>query len=207
MSAKTDKMYFENLISAATQSCKAAEYLLTILNDYRYEGMKSMLENMHEIEHSGDIIKHEMTNALAKAFVTPVDREDLAAISQNIDDVTDCIEEVLQYFYMYKITAIMPEAIEFAKLIKACCERMKIMVCEFINFKKPGKLHNQIIELSHMEEECDRLYIEATMMLNERCDNALEIISWREIYNHLENCADACEHVGDVIDMVVMKNS
>ncbi len=207
MATKSDKMYFENLIAAAEQSCKAAEYLVARLNDYKVEGMKETLDEMHEYEHAGDMLKHQMNNSLAKAFVTPVDREDLAAISQNIDDVTDSIEEVLQYFYMYRITTIMPEAIEFGKRILSCCQKMKEMLSEFVNFKKPAKLHSLIVELNNMEEECDELYIRATMLLNDRCDNALEIISWREIYNHFENCADACEHVGDCIDMVVMKNS
>lgn len=207
MSAKTDRMYFDNLVSAAEKACLASEYLVKILTDYNYENMKEMLATMHEYEHSADIIKHEMENALAKAFVTPVDREDLAAVSHNIDDVADSIEEVLQCFYMYRIKNVTPEAIEFAKKITECCKLMKTMLGEFMNFKKPEKLHNMIIDLNHMEEECDVLYMDATMALSDRFTDALDIISWREIYNRMENCADACEHVGDGVDMVVMKNS
>ena len=205
--AKADRLYFENLVASAECSCKAADYLVECLSDYRYDGLMDMLKSMHEHEHAGDNKKHEMSSALAKAFVTPVDREDLALISQNIDDVTDSIEEVLQAFYMYRIQSVVPEAVEFAQRITDCCNLMKEMLVEFINFKKPQKLQEMIIELSHREEICDALYINATMLLPERCDNALDIISWREIYNRLENCADACEHVGDCVDMVVMKNS
>ena len=205
--AKADKLYFENLVSAANYSCAAAEYLVECLTNYQSDNLKDMLTAMHQQEHAGDAKKHEMSAALAKAFVTPVDREDLALISQNIDEVTDCIEEVLQVFYMYKIQSIVPEAVDFARKITDCCQLMKEMLVEFVNFKKPKKLHEMIIELSHKEEECDRLYIEATMLLNDRCDNVLDVINWREIYNKMENCADACEHVGDCVETVVMKNS
>ena len=205
--AKADRLYFENLVDSAQCACKAADYLVQCLSDYQQEKLRQMLESMHEHEHAGDNKKHEMSAALAKAFVTPVDREDLALISQNIDDVTDSIEEVLQAFYMYRIPAVVPEAVEFAQRITECCSLMKDMLVEFVNFKKPQKLHDMIIELSHREEVCDALYINATMLLPERCENVLDIISWREIYNRLENCADACEHVGDCVDMVVMKNS
>lgn len=205
--AKADRLYFENLVASAQCACKAADYLVECLSNYRPETLMDMLQSMHEHEHAGDNKKHEMSAALAKAFVTPVDREDLALISQNIDDVTDSIEEVLQAFYMYRIQTVVPEAVEFAQRICECCDLMKDMLVEFVNFKKPQKLHEMIIELSHREEVCDALYINATMLLNERCDNMLDIISWREIYNRLENCADACEHVGDCVDMVVMKNS
>lgn len=205
--AKADRMYFENLVNAAECACKAAEYLVECMTQYQTEDIKTMLSAMHELEHAGDTKKHEMEAALAKAFVTPVDREDLALISQNIDEVTDSIEEVLQAFYMYRIKVITPEAVEFAKKLAECCKLMKQMLGEFVNFKKPDKLHKLVIDLNHMEEECDVLYIESTMMLEERCENALEVISWREIYNRMENCADACEHIGDSVDMVVMKNS
>jgi len=205
--AKSDRLYFENLVAAAECACKAADYLVACMTEFDTKEIKNMLKSMHEIEHMGDTKKHEMEAALAKAFVTPIDREDLALISQNIDEVTDSIEEVLQGFYMYRIKTITPEAIAFAQKISSCCRMMKDMLGEFSNFKKPEKLHKLVVELNHMEEECDVLYIESTMLLEERCENTLEVISWREIYNRMENCADGCEHIGDSVDMVVMKNS
>ncbi len=207
MAAKADKFYFENLSQAAECACTAANYLSECLDGFDHEIMMDMLRTMHEYEHNADIKKHEMSRALAKAFVTPIDREDLALISQNIDDVTDSIEEVLQGFYMYKLNAVTPEAVTFARKITKCCSLMKDMLEEFVNFKKPEKLHKLVIELNGVEEECDALYIDANRMLDERCQNPLDIISWRELYNRLENCADACEHVGDCVEMVVMKNT
>lgn len=205
--AKADLYYFENLKEAAGCSCNAANCLVECLGNFANEDLKTMMSKVHEHEHMGDMKKHEMTAALARAFVTPVDREDLALISQNIDDVTDCIEEVLQAFYMYNIKEITPEAIKFTTKIAECCRLMHDMLAEFANFKKPEKLHKMIIELNRVEEECDTLYMDATMLLDTRFENALDIISWREIYVKMENCADACEHVGDCVDLVVMKNS
>lgn len=205
--AKADRMYFDNLISAADYACAAADYLVSCLKNYHADSLKEMLEKMHEYEHGGDLKKHEMSAALAKAFVTPVDREDLALVSQNIDEVTDHIEEVLQAFYMYRVSTVTPEAVSFAEQIVKCCTQMKQMLGEFTNFKKPAKLHEMIVELSHLEEECDVLFIESTRTLNEHFENTLDIISWRKIYSRMESCADACEHVGDCVDMVVMKNS
>ncbi|MBQ7796839.1 MAG: DUF47 domain-containing protein, partial [Lachnospiraceae bacterium] len=192
---------------AATCCCQAANYLEECLNHYDYNNIKQMLEKMHRLEHDADTKKHEMTAALAKAFVTPLDREDLAVISQNIDEVADCIEEVLQRFYVDQIKTVTPEALEFAKRIVKCCDLMKNMLTELANFKKPQKLHEMIIELSHMEETCDDLYLEATLKVRDHCSDVLDIISWREIYDHMEDCADACEHVGDSIELIVMKNT
>lgn len=207
MASKADQFYFDNFIGAANCCCQAARYLEECLKNYDYRNMKQMLEKMHRFEHDADTKKHEMSAALAKAFVTPIDREDLAVISQNIDEVADYIEEVLQRFYVDRIKRVTPESIAFAGQIVACCELMKQMLTELSNFKKPQKLYQMIVDLNHMEEVCDELYLQATLQVREQYKDVLDIISWREIYDHMESCADACEHVGDSIEMIVMKNT
>ncbi len=207
MGKKTDKFYFENFIAAGECSKKASQYLADYMANYDPETIKEHLVNIHEIEHTGDSNRHEMSSALAKAFVTPVDREDLALISDNIDTVTDSIEEVMQRLYVDRIKTILPEAIAFSGKIVECCELMTAMLGEFENFKKPAKLHDMIIQLGSKEEECDELYLKSILAIYDHCTDPLEIIFWREIFDSLEKCADACEHVGDCIETVVMKNT
>lgn len=166
-----------------------------------------MIATMHEYENDADKCKHAMSEALAKAFVTPMDREDMAQISTDIDEVADCIEEVLQRFYMNRIETVTEEAKLFASKLVECCQLMKDMLQEVPSFKKGKKLKAMVIELSHKEEACDRLYLEATYKTRDISDDVLTVISWREIYDKLEKCADACEHVGDCVETIVMKNT
>ena len=205
--AKGDKFYYDTLLASAVCSREAANYLVTCLENYDTAQLQAMLNHMHEIEHKADTKKHDMDAKLAKAFVTPIEREDLAQISANIDEVADFIEEVLQRIYVNRIQSIMPEAVEFAGKIVECCQQMTDMLSELPNFKKPKKLHEMIINLSHKEEECDQLYLEATLKAADFSTDVLTVIFWREIFDKLEKCADACEHVGDSIETIVMKNS
>ena len=205
--AKADRFYFENFIQAADCCGKAAVYLQECLTNYDYANIKSMLENMHALEHQADGVKHEMSAALAKAFVTPLEREDMAQISANIDEVADFIEEVLQRIYVNRIQTVMPEAIQFAGMVVECCNMMKEMLAELPNFKKPKKLHEMIIALSHKEEECDQLYLKATLNAADFSTDPLTVMFWRDIYDRLEKCAEACEHVGASIETIVMKNN
>lgn len=204
--AKADRYYYENFVAAADCCCDAAKYLKECLANYDYSRIHEMLETMHSYEHKADEKKHEMSAALAKAFVTPLDREDLALISQHIDDVADCIEEVVQRLYIDSIKTVMPEAVEFADKIVDCCELMKEILGELENFKRPKKLHEMNIQLSHMEEECDQLYLKGSHEATKNEDIRM-VLFWREIFDHLEMCADACEHVSDCVETVVMKNT
>ena len=112
--AKGDKFYFENFKETTALALDAAKYLVECLENYTPESIEENLQKMHEIENNADKKKHEMNEALAKAFVTPVDREDLAMLSQNLDQVPDSIEEVLQKFYIFNIKGVPFSAIDFA---------------------------------------------------------------------------------------------
>ena len=206
--AKSDKFYFDNFAASAALSKEAASYLAGCLENYEPEKLEQMLKEMHTIEHSADMKKHEMSAALAKAFVTPVDREDLDMLSHQLDDVTDKIEEVLQIFYINNVRAVRPAAVEFAKEIVRACELLCELMGEFENFKRSKKIQQMIIQLNDVEEECDKLYLTSMreLAVNPGAD-VLEIIALRDVYECLEACADACEHVSECVGSVIMKNT
>lgn len=78
---------------------------------------------------------------------------------------------------------------------------------EFADFRKSKTLHGLIIEINALEEEGDRLFIDSMRRLHAEVTDPIEIIAWREIYAYLEKCCDACEHVADVVESVIMKNT
>ena len=205
--AKSDKFYFENFEASAALSKEAANYLVACLENYDPGNLENMLKQMHEIEHRADVKKHEMSAALAKAFVTPVDREDLDMLSHQLDDVTDKIEEVLQMFYIDNVQQIQPAAIEFARKIVKACELLHALMGEFENFKRSKKIRDLIIALNDAEEECDKLYLTSMRSLHTAENDVLSIIAWRDIYDCLEACADACEHASECVGSVIMKNT
>lgn len=205
--AKGDKFYFENFAASTELSKKAALYLVECLENYDPEKIEDMLKNMHEIEHTADKKKHEMNEALIKAFVTPVDREDLAMLSHNLDSVTDRIEEVLQKLYIYNIQTVEPHIVEFARKIVKSCELLCELIAEFENFKRSKKIRSIIIAMNDVEEECDNLYLTSMRAITKNPADAYTAISFCKIYDCFEACADACEHASECVDTVIMKNS
>ena len=205
--AKGDKFYFENFAASTALSKKAALYLVECLENYNPDNIEKMLKEMHEIEHSADMKKHEMNKTLARAFVTPVDREDLDMLSHNLDQVTDKIEEVLQKFYIYNIKEVEPAAIDFAKKLVKSCELLCELMGEFENFKRSKKIQSLIIALNDVEEECDSLYLTSIHELTKDQSDVFKVISFVKIFDCFESCADACEHVSECVGAVIMKNT
>ena len=57
------------------------------------------------LEHQGDGITHEMEEALAKTFVTPIDCEDLHQLSTELDDILDLANGAIRAAALYGVQA------------------------------------------------------------------------------------------------------
>ena len=177
------------------------------LNDFHVDTLQAKLDALHEIEHGADQKKHEMMGVLVKAFITPIEREDIILLSQRIDEVTDKIEDVMIRVYINNVQTIRQDAVEFSKVIIRCCETLKKMMEEFADFKKSKEIYQSIVDINALEEEGDRLFIQSMRRLHTEVTDPIEVIAWREIFMYLEKCCDACEHVADAVESVIMKNS
>lgn len=207
MAKKNDEFFFHNFVECAEYSYQAAKMLKESLVEFDPHKIKKQLEVLHFIEHSADQKKHEMKAVLVKAFITPIEREDIMMLSQNIDDVTDCIEDVLLMVYVNNVQQIRQDAIPFIDLIIQCCQMLVDTLSEFSDFKKSKTLNEKLININSLEEEADKLFISSMRELHTDNTDVREVIAWREIYNYLEKCTDACEHVADVIEEILLKNS
>ena len=206
MGSKQNSFYFDNFIACADYSRKAAQLLDKGMRQFDPAQIGDMIEEMHEVEHAGDEKKHELLNVLAKAFITPIEREDIILLGQNIDEVTDKIEDVLLRMYCNNIKSVRPDALELVAVVIECCNELKEMLEEFPRFKNSKKLHEKIVNINTLEEKADQLFISSMRNLHTTCDDPVMIIVWREIYIYLEKCVDACEHVADTVESVIMKN-
>ncbi len=187
---------------------KAASFLSDTMNDYNIEFLSSgTLDEMHEIEHSADIKLQELTSKLAREFITPIERQDILAIAQRIDDVTDAIEDVLMRLYMYNIRELRNEAFEFVGVIMASTEVLMKIIAEFANFRRSNDIRAYIIKLNALEEEGDAIYMRAIRRLYLEEQDPIAVIAWTEIFRRLEGCCDDFEDVSQEIEYVLMKNT
>ncbi len=207
MAKKQDTYYFDTFIACVDCACQAAQVLDAALKNYHPEDLKTRLDAVHKAEHAADMHKHELMNTLAKAFITPIEREDIILLSQNIDDMVDKIEDVLMRLYCNNVRSIRPDALPIAQLLVRCCSEVKGLMAEFPNFKRSKTLGERIVAINAIEEEADNLFIKALRTLHTTSTDPLEIISWHEVYSYLEKCIDACEHVSDTVETVIMKNT
>ncbi|HOB36352.1 MAG TPA: DUF47 family protein [Candidatus Avimonas sp.] len=207
MARRKEFDYFGMFIRAAEYSAQAADMLHKVMEEYDPDSLKDRMKEMHAVEHAADIAKHEMNRALARAFITPIEREDIMLLTQELDDVTDLIEDVLLRLYMFNVLSVREEALDFSTMIYRCCEAMEEMMREFRNFRKSGLISEKIVEINRLEEEADALYTKAVRRLYLSSKDPVELMVWSEIFDRMERCCDTCEHVANLVESIIMKNT
>lgn len=207
MSKKVDAFYFNSFAQGAETACEAAELLRTSIEDFHPDEMTAVLMKMHDIENAGDKQKHVVMSRLVREFIAPIEREDIIKICENIDNVTDSIEDVLIKFYTNNVQIVREGCVAFAELVAACCRAVKELMDEFPNFRKSQKLKKIIVEINRLEEEGDKLYLDSLRALHTSKEDMMTILIWREIFECLERCCDACEDVADVVEGIAIGNT
>lgn len=207
MARKKDSFYFDSFVECAKLSSQAARLLADIMRSYDPDAIKQHIDEMHAIEQAADEHKHEVLDALVTAFVTPIEREDIAALSDYLDTVVDRIEGVLLRLYFDNIRTIRPDALPLVEKIERACDEMGTLLAELPQFKRSKTLREHVIAINSIEEEADSLYIEAMRTLHTSCEDPMEVFTWHEVYTFLEYCVDSVEHVADTVSSIVMKNS
>jgi len=208
MKKQRSNEYFEGFVSGMESACKAAEYLENLVEHFDSERLAEQIDEIHVIEHEADINKHKLMQKLAKEFITPIEREDIILLLQQIDNVTDFIEDVVRKMFMYNTKSMRAEALEFAAIIKQCCYESRDALKELPGFQKNSeRLEQAIVKVNDYEEQGDRLYCAAMRRLY--CENAeaQDRITWTKLFDWMEACCDACEDVMESVELVVMKNS
>ncbi len=164
-------------------------------------------KQVRDIEHEADVIAHALYDAIDRSFVTPIDREDLHALTSAIDDVLDQMEECAGIIVIYRLTAMTGE---MKSMIRVACEAAKevgVCVATLLDTPKQADLPERFVRVHALENEGDLHYRLAIGKLFAGTTDAIDVIREKEVLDALENAIDACDDVCDVIRSVLVKNS
>jgi hypothetical protein len=200
--APRDRVYFELFEEAARNVMRAAELLVDLLAGYPES--RPLAQDIRDCEHEGDRITHDILDRLNHTFVTPIDREDILALTSALDDIADYAEEVADYLGLYKIEAPMDQAIRLAEVLAAATAQIAEAMPQLRGF---NDISAQMVEINRLENDGDRITREAIASLFLGGIDPMVVIRWKDLFERLEDAIDATEHVSNILAGIVIKNS
>jgi uncharacterized protein len=196
--------FFEIFDRAALNLTKAATLLVSLMENF--DNLEARAKEIYEVEQEGDILTHEIMKKLHKTFITPIDREDIYALASRMDDVLDLIWGAVDRLSIFKIKAPTQDALNISKDLLKTTEAMHKAIHK-LKDKNYAHVQDYCIEINRLENIIDRDFRDALAKLFEEEKDPVLIIKWKEIYEHLEDCADKCEDVANIIEGIVLKHA
>ncbi|MBI2913651.1 MAG: DUF47 domain-containing protein [Chloroflexi bacterium] len=196
---------FYDLFEEISRKLVAAAEVLTDLLEH-FENVEMKTARMKDLEHEADNITHEIYRQVHQTFVTPLDREDIAALAQRMDDVMDFMEGATTAIRIYGIQEPTPAARALADLIRLQCVQLERAISALRHRGRLKGILDQLKEVNRLENEADTLFLNATADLFHGEMSSVDIIKWRDIYDQLESATDSAEQVTFVLEAIVLKH-
>jgi predicted phosphate transport protein (TIGR00153 family) len=161
---------------------------------------------VEKLEHEGDRLSHAMEDALAKTFVTPIDREDLHSLSSQLDDILDLANGAIRAASLFGVERPSPAMAKLMEVLVACTSTVKdaVPLLRKHRYAEIGQARRLIEKL---EKDADAIYRDAVRALFQ--DDAVgpkELLREKQVLEDLENAIDHCERVGDTLANLAVKH-
>ena len=197
-----DREFFDLFEEAARNVVHGADLLDQMLA--HYPDRSDLARDIVICEQEGDRIAHDIHHKLNSTFVTPIDREDILELTSDLDDIIDLIDEVADYLGLYKIEAPMEQSQRMAHILLQATRQIAEAMPRLRTF---SDMTHYTVEVNRLENDGDRIVREALAALFDNGIDPMVVIRWKDIYERLENAIDACEHVANTLEGIVIKNS
>lgn len=191
----------ELLIKQADYAVEASEMLLKYLE----KPGEKYYDRSRQIEKDADEVRRILVDELNRTFVTPMDREDIHALSRNLDDVVDYAYTTTEEMEML---AIEPNdySKRMASLLRDAAVELHLGMLRLNDHPSVANEHAQ--RAKALENRVERVYREAIADLFRQpqdLNDVVEILKLREVYRHMSNAADRGDEVANHLSDVVVK--
>jgi uncharacterized protein len=188
-----DKKFFEYFTLQAGNIQLASQKLRSAFCPGKVS-IEQARKEIRQIEHENDQIVHSIYDRLNTSFITPIDSNDILALSSGYDTIIDYIYTTINRFYLYKIPAADRPMERFTEIVERCAVEIVKLTADFKGLKKTAAT-GSAEEIDRLENEADELLNESVAALFEKDLEALEVMKLKEIYEFLEEITDKFEDV------------
>lgn len=199
-----DDKFFNLLEASAEQACHSVDALVDLLKKSEKE---RNLTDFIQARRKGKQITEELSVALCKTFVTPLEREDIEALSTALYKIPKTVEKFSERLLVSQ-QQIQGECFDQqVKLLHQSAETIAKMVKALRQKPTLQSIKDQNDRLQYLEGEADELMLTLLKDLYSGKYEALHVVILRHLFELLERVIDRCRDAGNVVFHIVLKNS
>ena len=164
-------------------------------------------QQIHTLEHQADDVSHAIIDQLNKTFITPFDREDIYALTKELDNIVDMFNAIVNRLKIYKLPGGNEKLMEFAAIIELSVLSVASAVKGLHAHKDRKAVLAACVEVNRLENVGDGMRDVFLVNLFDSVRDPIALIKWKEIYENAETILDICEDVVHVVESIIVKQA
>ena len=205
-------MYFNLLVAHADRLVAGANATLRLISGLGQQNTltATLIEEVYANEASADKIKADLIRLLYESFTTPINRDQLHTLINDLDRVLDDLQHCANAIASYNIGETTAEARAMASLSADACMRLNRAVIALSDTNRDHETIDLCKKIDRIDAEADKLLQKAIKKIfdEEGDDDAVwRAIKMRELYSLLETVLDSCKRAAKTIEEILIEHS
>jgi uncharacterized protein Yka (UPF0111/DUF47 family) len=202
-----DTKFYDLLEASAQQADTSVHHLVDLLAKLDTKASAPNLTAFAESRREDKRITQELTEALTKTFITPLEREDIQELAASLYKIPKTVEKIGERILICPQDLPIPSFAKQVQLLDQAAEVVLAMVKQLRKGMNVGTAREMNARLQNIEGEADNLELELLRDLYQGDYDPKHIIFLRDLYELLEKVIDRCRDAGNVILQVVLKHT
>lgn len=199
-----DDKFFQLMEGSAEEARASIEALGKMLK--HPDGARS-LDAFAEIRRKDKRITQELSEHLCKTFVTPLEREDIEALSNALYKIPKTVEKFGERLLLAPQHLKGWDVTKQIGMLNQAGEIIVLLVKELRQGVNIAKVKKQNDDLQKIEGEADKIMVDSLRELYTGDHSAVRAIILKDLYELLEKIFDRCRDAGNVVFHIVLKHS
>ena len=202
-----DQKFYDLLEASAQQADASVHHLIALLERLEQKESPQSLEEFVHSRRKDKQITQQLTEELCKTFITPLEREDIQALSTALYKIPKTVEKIGER------VLICPEDLQgrsFGKqveLLDQAAETVLAMVKQLRKGTDAATAREMNAKLQSIEGEADKLELDLLRDLYQGDYKTKQVIFLRDLFELMEKVVDRCRDAGNIVLEVALKYS
>lgn len=197
-----DDGFFPLFDQAADNVAESARLLRDLLDEF--EDVHAKHARIIDCEQRGDELTRTILRRLDSSFVAPFDREDIHALTEQLDDVVDDIQAVSELLLLHDVEEPLDEVRELADVLVKAADANVALIGKLAKLRG---IESELEAVDRLESEADRIYRRTVAHLFSGDFNAFDVLRWKDIVEAIEHSVNKLEGVSDIVEGIALKHS
>ncbi len=192
-----------DLMEGSAEEARAAIHSLVAM--LQAPQQQRSLDSFVAARRKEKLLANDLTEYLCKTFVTPLEREDMEALSKALYKIPKTAEKFAE---RYLLAGAQTQGVDLAHhmaLLARAADVLVIMVKELRKGVDLETMRRQNDQLQQVEGEGDKLMLKSLRELYTGKYQPFQVMLMKDLFELLEKILDRCRDVGNIVFHILLK--